>query len=98
MAGTTSLKLPEELKERVAELARGVAQTPHAYMVEAIAERVALDERRRDFVDRAVQSREAFAKSGQAYRLEDVTAYYRAKLAGAEPRRPRPVKVKKPSR
>lgn len=98
MAGTTSLKIPDELKEKVADLARGVAQTPHAYMVEAIAERVALDERRRDFVGRAVQSREAFAKSGQAYRLEDVTAYYRAKLAGVEARRPRPVKVKKPSR
>lgn len=98
MAGTTSLKIPEELKEKVADLARGVAQTPHAYMVEAIAERVALDERRRDFVDRAVQSREAVAMSGQAFRLEDVTAYYRARLAGAEARRPRLVKVKKPSR
>lgn len=98
MAGTTSLKIPDELKEKVADLARGVAQTPHAYMVEAIAERVALDERRRDFVGRAVQSREAFAKSGQAYRLEDVTAYYRARLAGADSRRPRQVKVKKPSR
>lgn len=98
MAGTTSLKIPDELKEKVADLARGVAQTPHAYMVEAIAERVALDERRRDFVDRAVRSREAFTRSGQAYRLEDVTAYYRAKLAGDEARRPRLVKVKKPSR
>lgn len=98
MAGTTSLKLPEELKEKVAELARGVAQTPHAYMVEAIAERVALDELRRGFTGRAAQSRDALAKSGQAFRLEDVAAHYRAKLAGVECPRPRPVKVKKPAR
>lgn len=98
MAGTTSLKLPEELKEKVAELARGVAQTPHAYMVDAIAERVALDELRRGFVERASQSRDAFARSGQAFRLEEVAAHYRAKLAGAESRRPRVAKVRKPAR
>jgi len=98
MAGTTSLKLPDELKEKVAELARGVAQTPHAYMVDAIAERVALDERHRAFVDRAAQSREALGQSGQAFRLEDVAAHYRARLAGIDSRRPRPVKVKKPAR
>jgi len=53
---TTSLKLTDELKEKVGELAHGVAQTPHAYMVEAIAEKVARDEKRREFIDAAIAS------------------------------------------
>ena len=93
MATTTSLKLPDELKERIADLTRGVAQTPHAYMVEAIAQKVGRDEMRRSFIESAQRSQEQFERTGIAYRAEDVHRYILGKAAGGSPRKPRPVKV-----
>lgn len=93
MATTTSLKLPDELKDKVASLAEGVAQTPHAYMVEAIAERVARDEKRRAFLDDANRALRNFKRTGIAYTLADVEKYMLAKAAGNNPRKPKPIKV-----
>src|SRR5687767_727156 len=75
MANTTSLKLPDALKEKVADLAHGVAQTPHAYMVEAIAEKVARDEKRRAFLEAGHASLAHFKRTGVAYTHADVKRY-----------------------
>jgi predicted transcriptional regulator len=93
MANTTSLKLPEDLKEKVADLAQGVAQTPHAYMVEAITEKVARDEKRRDFLRSAQESLDEFKGTGIAYKHEDVEKYFLQLVAGKNPRKPKPIKV-----
>ena len=93
MANTTSLKLPEDLKEKVNELAHGVAQTPHAYMVEAIAERVARDERRRDFLASGSEAAARFARTGVAFSHKDVLRYVRARAAGKKAPKPKPVRI-----
>ena len=93
MAGTTSLKLPEDLKERIAALAPGVAQTPHAYMVEAIAERVSRDEKRQEFIGSARESAAHFKRTGIVYALEDVERYVIEKAAGRKAPKPKPVKI-----
>ena len=93
MPSTTSIKLSDELKEKVSTLAQGVAQTPHAYMVEAIAERVARDEKRRSFVEDAQRSLAEFKRTGVAYTHDDVMSYFLAKAGGKNPRRPKPIKV-----
>lgn len=93
MATTTSLKLPEELKDKVNELAHGVAQTPHAYMVEAIAEKVARDERRRDFLESGSQAAAQFKRTGVVFTHEDVMRYGRARATGKKPRKPKPVRI-----
>ena len=98
MASTTSLKLPDELKEKVADLAHGVAQTPHAYMVEAISEKVARDEKRRDFLESGRKSLEEFKRTGIAYDHADVMAYFRGLVAGRSPRKPKPVRVPRTKR
>jgi predicted transcriptional regulator len=98
MATTTSLKLPDELKERIAELAEGVAQTPHAYMVDAIAERVARDEKRREFLEAGKRSLAHFKRTGIAYAHEDVMRYFQAKAAGKNPAKPRPVRIPRSKR
>lgn len=95
MAGTTSLKLTEELKERVATLAHGVAQTPHAYMVEAIAEKVSRDEKRRAFLEDGKRSQEQVARTGEVYAFEDVNRWARAIAGGKKARRPPPIKLKR---
>jgi predicted transcriptional regulator len=98
MAITTSLKLPDELKDKVATLAEGVAQTPHAYMVEAIAERVARDERRREFLDDGNRALRNFKRTGIAYTFADVEKYMLEKAAGKNPRKPKPIKVPRAKR
>lgn len=95
---TTSLKLPDALKEKVGELAAGVAQTPHAYMVEAIAERVARDEKRRDLLQSAERSAAHFARTGVAYTHADVKRYFVAKSEGATATKPKPHKVARSKR
>jgi predicted transcriptional regulator len=94
MAGTTtSLKLPDALKEKIADLAHGVAQTPHAYMVEAIAEKVARDEKRQAFLKAGEASLAHFKRTGVAYTHTDVKRYLLDTVAGKKPRRPKPIKV-----
>ena len=93
MANTTSLKLPDDLKEKVGELAQGVAQTPHAYMVEAISEKVARDEKRRAFIQAAEKSRAEFKRTGIAYRHEDVAEYVMKLARGEKPRKPKPIRI-----
>lgn len=95
MATTTSLKLPDELKDRIATLAQGVAQTPHAYMVEAIAEKVARDEKRRAFLDDAKRSMEEVERTGLVYTHEDVMRRVRAIAKGQKPPAIKPVRVKR---
>ena len=90
---TTSLKLPEKLKEKVGELATGVAQTPHAYMVGAIAERVARDEKRRDLLQSAERSAAHFKRTGVAYAHADVKRYFLDRSEGKPAAKPKPRKV-----
>jgi predicted transcriptional regulator len=84
-----TLKLPPELKERVASVVEGTDKSPHAFMVEAIEQQTALAEKRKAFVAAAVKSRDHALRTGKAYTLEDVKAYYAARAAGKPVRRPR---------
>ena len=98
MANTTSLKLPEDLKDKVATLAQGVAQTPHAYMVEAIAEKVARDEKRQDFLESARRSEAHFKRTGIVYTHDDVKRYLLDKAAGKNPAKPKPIRIPRSER
>lgn len=95
MPTTTSLKLSDELKEKISTLAQGVAQTPHAYMVEAIAEKVSRDEKRRAFLEAGKRSQVEVARTGVVYAQEDVMRYFRALAQGKKARKPRPGKLKR---
>lgn len=98
MADTTSLKLPGELKEKIAKLAQGVAQTPHAYMVEAIAQKVERDQKRQDFIRAALKSQEQFKRTGIAYRHDDVWDYVMKLAKGQKARKPKPIRIPKSQR
>jgi len=98
MASTTSLKLPEDLKEKITKLATRVEQTPHAYMVEAIARKVASDEKRQAFIRAALDSAEETRRSGTAYAHDDVWNYILRKARGQKARKPKPIKLPKTKR
>jgi predicted transcriptional regulator len=46
----TTIKLPATLKKRIASLVKRTGQSVHAFMLEAIAEKVELAEKRRAFL------------------------------------------------
>jgi predicted transcriptional regulator len=89
MATTTTLKLPESLKKRIAPLAESAGKTPHAWMVEALE---TLAEQPRAFVADALAAEKEVKKTGLVYRAKDVHRYIRARAAGKKPARPKPVK------
>lgn len=81
---TTSLKLPDTLKERVAKLAEAAGKTPHAFMVEAIEHETRRNEKYQAFLAEAETSWQEYQKTGQAYDADEVNAYFRAKIQGIE--------------
>lgn len=91
---TTSLKLPDSLKERIAKLAMETGKTPHAFMVEAICEQTERVEEDRAFMARAIASKKHFDETGIAYDADEVNAYFRAKIQGIELPKPQPKKYK----
>ena len=85
---TTTLKLSPELKTRIARVAKGIGQTPHAFMIEALAQQTEQAERRRRTVADALAAREAFEREGLGYAMREVHAYYRAKVQGKRAAKP----------
>jgi predicted transcriptional regulator len=92
MPASTTLKLPEDLKQRIAPLAKSAGKKPHAWMLEALEAQAGLAEKRRDFIAAAVAAEKEVKKTGLVYRAEDVHRYIRARFAGKKTRRPKPVK------
>lgn len=82
---TTSLKLPDALKERVNKLVSDTEKTAHAFMLEAIAEKAAREEQERALMARAEASLKHFKETGIGYPAEDVFAYIRETLKGNNP-------------
>lgn len=86
---TTSLKLPDDVKQLALAAAKKQGVTPHAFMVNAIRAAATNAEKRAEFVADAVASRKAALTSGKGYAAEDVHAYLRARLQGTPARKPR---------
>jgi hypothetical protein len=86
---TTSLKLPEEVKELAITAAKHQGVTLHAFMVDAIRTAAAAAEKRAAFVADAVASRSETLKSGKGYSADDVHAYLRARAGGKVASRPK---------
>lgn len=75
MAVTTTLKLPEKLKARIARLAKQTGRSAHSLMVEALEREVAREERVKAFVREALDSDAAIEAGAKVYRVEDVHAW-----------------------
>ena len=91
MAATTTLKLTEELKTRIAPLAKSADKTPHAWMVEALETQAKLAEMRQSFINDALASASEVDAGGALYAMEDVHSYILARAAGKSAKRPKPV-------
>jgi len=85
----TSLKLPDDLKRRIARLAASSGQTPHAFMVDALAREAQRSELRQQFAAEAAESEREAIDSGKAHSLDATFDYLAARIGGKNPRRPR---------
>ncbi|MFM9912036.1 MAG: CopG family ribbon-helix-helix protein [Methylophilaceae bacterium] len=89
---TTSLKLPDTLKQRIGILAEAASKTPHAFMVEALTEQAERAEKRHAFLQSAIEAKQEYEQTGIAYAAEDVHNYLKAKIQGKNPAKPQPIK------
>lgn len=91
MTATTTLKLPEELKVRIASAAQAAGKSAHAFMVEALDTQARLAKLRQSFIDDANASAAEVDAGGALYALKDVRAYLVARAAVKSAKRPRSV-------
>ena len=82
---TTSLKLPDALKKRINTLAELAGKSPHAFMVDVIAEQTERAEKRHVFIQSALEAKKDFDATGMGYDADEVHAYMRAKIKGLSP-------------
>lgn len=87
---STSIKLPPELKKRVAAAAKAAGESPHAFMLKAIERQTSLAEARQAFVRDALAARGSMDRTGAGYEAAEVHAYLTGRLHGKRARRPKP--------
>lgn len=86
---TTSLKLPDDVKELAASAAKHRGMTPHAFMVDAIRQVALAAEKRAQLLADAEESRSETLASGKGFAADEVHAYIRGRSQRKASPRPR---------
>ena len=81
---TTTIRLPQDLKDRVARAAERAGTTAHSFILEAIAEKADLEERRSEFQDTAEQRYAEIVASGKTVPWADMRRYLQRRLSGTK--------------
>ena len=85
---TTTIRISNELKARVAAAAERAGKTSHGFILEAIAEKAEQEERRSDFDEVAERRLADIIASGKTVPWGDMRTYLEDRLAGKAARRP----------
>ncbi len=85
---TTTIRLPTDLKARVAAAAKRAGKTTHSFILEALAEKTDDAERRSDLHDVAGKRYAGIVASGKTIPWSEMRTYLESRLAGKKPRRP----------
>lgn len=86
---TTTIRLPPELKKRVARAAERAGTTAHGFILEAIAEKAEQEERRGEFLDTAGQRYAGIVASGKTVPWSEMRRYLERRTAGKKSARPK---------
>lgn len=89
---TTSLKLPDNLKQRAIRAAESEGLSPHAFMVQAIEQAATNAERRASFTAAAHAARDSALASGEAYEADTVHDWLKARASGKKATKPKAVR------
>lgn len=90
---TTTIRLPDELKARVASAAERAGKTTHSFILEAIAEKAESEELRANLDEEADARFAKIVSTGETIPWTDVRRYLTDRAAGKQV--PRPVATKK---
>lgn len=93
---TTTIRLPDELKERVARAAERAGTTTHGFIVDAIAKKTEEQERRDEFHALADERYAEILRTGKTVPWEKMREYFLALVAGKPATRPVARKLKLP--
>ena len=90
---TTTIRLPEKLKKRIAQAAETAGTSSHAFILEAIEESVEAAEHRNEFYELAERRYAAIAESGETIPWNEMRSYLLDRVNGKNTSRPRPKKL-----
>lgn len=85
---TTTIRLPEELKARIAQAAEAAGTTSHNFILEAIAEKADQAERQSDFHAEAERRWAEFLKTGESIPWDEMRRYLVSRIQGKATSRP----------
>lgn len=93
---TTSLKLPEDLKENIQRIAAQSNTSPHAFMLQALESEVNRRTLRAAFLAEARAAAAEIDNGGPVYALEDIQVWVKAKVgaraSGQKVSEPKPMR------
>jgi len=90
---TTTVRLPKELKDKVARAAERAGKTPHSFILEAIAEKTELEERRAAFVASAERRYADIVASAKTIPWSEMRQYLEQRVTGRQAARPKPRRI-----
>ena len=90
---TTTIRLPEALKARVASAAKRAGTTTHGFILEAIAEKTAQEERRAEFDAEAEARYARIVASGKTISWQEMRGYLQARIDGKAAKLPEAARV-----
>jgi len=85
---TTTIRLPEALKARIAAAAKRAGTTSHNFILEAIAEKADQEERRTEFNQIAEQRYARIVATGKTIPWSEMRSYLEDRVAGGKAKRP----------
>lgn len=85
---TTSIRLPDDLKARIADAAMHEGTTPHSFILAAIAEKAAQVELRAEMEAVAADRYADIVTTGETIGWDDMRDYLKARIAGQVAKRP----------
>lgn len=90
MAETTTIRLPPQLRARLASLAEQTGRSAHSIILEAVERHTAYEEQMRNFVKDALAADRDIKNSGEIFRAEDMHPWMQRLAAGEEVAKPSP--------
>jgi predicted transcriptional regulator len=87
---TTTIRLPQDLKERIARAAERTGRTAHSFILEAIAEKAEQEERQGEFQDTAEERYARILASGKTVPWSEMRRYLERRLTRNKIARPKP--------
>ncbi len=85
---TTTIRLPDDLKEKITLTAKRTGTTVHGFILEAIAEKAELAEQRNSFLKDAESRYATIVASGKTIAWADMQRYLKDKASGKKATRP----------